>query len=1148
MTDAPALTDDEALWFPVHMSTGDSFSHTANEPGDLGDGIGLPGRNGGGRPPKKPGIKASSWLWLTLWGVAAVGIVTVAARKEIAAELAQNWLRGQGVHARLKFDQLSLSHLKGHIVIGDAANPEVSIDSFETDYSLNFFNAGQPLARIRTLHLSHPVVTVAFKGGQLDFGSLNKLVHDSLNAPPSNAPPPELVVVDNADVRLLSDYGQIRAAGGLTLKDGRLGLLTLKVPATHLSGALGEGDLSGADVDVRTVHSDAYGDQLAVRASAAASSLGFGTASPVEDADTARDLHLADVVLDVDARLPYRNSKAFADAFSGAAQSRFALKASEFDGGGARATDLDATVALDGTMKIADQGESFTGRAQLQSQAAGLTSGDIDAKGLAVDGPALAVSGALDSKGIAFSLNGPATAELASLHQGDLNAANARLKFDTLALDLGNAGVNASFKGGLNAGHLASGDITLDGTTASLSGVAHSDSASGQWGVTFSSDLTGTGQYKGLNAVAKGQAEAAAELARRPAQPGVPPPPPPGPDSIVALDRALSRFTLRASGLNISVNAAGSAPPQIDIRARMPAVIDLTGGGKATVTPLNGQPLLASGKAGGFGVTLDGPDLPQVKLDVSGFGFDRAGNPGGAYTVVASLNATPVSGIVVDGHGHFVLAASGDLSATLDAPAAFTAQAAELGDHLTGLKGTISQAGDTFLVSGPSGFRVNGAFHGVALDAPNELVAVTGAEGTFQAFSIPGSSVTGLKATVTAADVKDASPAGQTRFNPLMVTGTLTQDARAMTGRFLASAKTPSPKPVPVADIALDADPVSGKGALTVDTRDYLTFARGGLQPVQLTPTVAVVLSKDVSGKAHFSGGFTFDKDSAASSGVLTLDGLNFTGATGVSQGLNGKIVFTSLSPLTSDPHQQIMLASMQVGVPLTNLEMRFQFLGDHMAVENADVTTPGGPVLLQPMTVPFDGKSPISGTVTFDGLDFGKIIAATNLGQSMTFQGTLSGKLPFVVSNGRVGLVQGFMASDASGEISIKRASVTDVQASGSVSSPDTKAAPAAAEPAFNPFEDLAYQAMEHLHYDQIDARINSLDTGAIDLNFHIKGHFDPPQKQKATISLFDYISGKWMQKPIKLPSGTPVELYLDVPLNLNDVFSGLSAASGGQ
>jgi hypothetical protein len=65
------------------------------------------------------------------------------------------------------------------------------------------------------------------------------------------------------------------------------------------------------------------------------------------------------------------------------------------------------------------------------------------------------------------------------------------------------------------------------------------------------------------------------------------------------------------------------------------------------------------------------------------------------------------------------------------------------------------------------------------------------------------------------------------------------------------------------------------------------------------------------------------------------------------------------------------------------------------------------------------------------------------------------------------------------------------------------------------------------------------------LDNSFHIKGRFDPPQTQKATISLFDYLRGTWMQKPIKLPSGTPVELYLEVPVNLDDLLGDLAQFS---
>ena len=1142
-TTTPITGDDEALWFPVHMHTGDSFGPTRDAPGDLGDGIGLPGRSArpGGKPPKKPGISATSWLWLTLWGVAAAGIVVTAARKDIASVMTENWLKGQGVHARLKFDKLSLDHLSGHIVIGDPAHPEVSIDNFDADYSLNFFHAGWPLARLTRLHVVHPDVTVALKGGKLSFGSLDKLINDSLNAPPSDAPPPSSVVVEDARITLLSDYGTLHGRGGLSLTDGKLSYLTVAMPAARLSGPLGQGDFGGGTLTARTVRTAGRGDQLSVQANLAGDHVSLLAAHPAEDADAGKPTFEAQgVAVDIDARLPYRNSKAFLDAFDGATETTLAIKAAGLETADARFDHVEGNLHIDGDLNLGGKTPGFDGKARLLARTDGVTSGDIDGHDLHLQGQELKLKASLSGASLGLHVEGPASADIGSLKQGGLVAQAAHVNLSSLTVDSAAEGLNAAFQGQLTAGHLATGDISLDSTTAALTGQAHSDPVSGQWGVTFSSDLkSDNGRYAGLAAMAKSQAEAQAEWAKTPPAPGAPARTPPGPDAIVAMDRALSRFSLRANGIGVTIASAAGAPPQIDIRLKGAATAGLNGGGTATLTPVSSQPLLSSRQAGGFSLDIKGAGLPKLSLDVSSFGLDNSGNLGGAYKLTAQGNVFPVAEAAVSAHGRFMSNAKGVLSVTMDGPTAFTAKSAEIGDHLENIAGTLTQTGPSLLMSGPDGWTVNGAFHAVSLSAPGEVVAVAGGEGTFSAFSLPGSDVTGLKANVAAATVSDAMPAGQTRFNPLSLNGTLAQDARAMTGRFTALLPQ-SAKPVPIADIHLDSDPRTGKGAIEVDTRDYLTFAPHALQPIELTPTVAAILSRDVSGKATFKGGFSWDKSAASSSGTLTLDGLSFTGATGVSQGLNGQIVFTSLSPLLSDPHQHISIASMSVGVPLHDLDMRFQFLGDHMAVEQAEVQTPGGPVLLQPMTVPFDGKSAISGTVTFDGLDFGKIVAATSLADSMSFQGTVSGKLPFVVANGGISFIQGFMASDASGQISIRRTAVTDMKATGSVSSPDTAQTAAGAPAAFNPFEDLAYQAMEYLAYDRIDAKINSLPTGAIDLNFHIKGHFAPPQTQKAKISLYDYISGKWMQKPINLPSGTPVELYLDVPLNLNDAFAG--------
>jgi len=209
--------------------------------------------------------------------------------------------------------------------------------------------------------------------------------------------------------------------------------------------------------------------------------------------------------------------------------------------------------------------------------------------------------------------------------------------------------------------------------------------------------------------------------------------------------------------------------------------------------------------------------------------------------------------------------------------------------------------------------------------------------------------------------------------------------------------------------------------------------------------------------------------------------------------------------------------------------------------------------VVLEPMDIPLTPDAPMSGAVAFDGLDFGKIIAATDLKDSMTFKGTLSGRLPFTISAGHVTFANGHMAADGPGQISVKRQSVvapaqttasvtTDAPAATAALAAANAQAAQAADPNFNPFQDLAFQALEYITYDQMDARLNSQPGGILDVNFHIKGYFDPPQKQKAKISLFDYVSGAWMKKPIKLPSKTPVELFLDVPVNLDEILNDLT------
>src|SRR5690606_18932947 len=141
-----------------------------------------------------------------------------------------------------------------------------------------------------------------------------------------------------------------------------------------------------------------------------------------------------------------------------------------------------------------------------------------------------------------------------------------------------------------------------------------------------------------------------------------------------------------------------------------------------------------------------------------------------------------------------------------------------------------------------------------------------------------------------------------------------------------------------------------------------------------------------------FTGHFGWHKDGSDSGGTVTLNGIDFNGPLGQATGLKGEMRFTSLAPLASDPGQTLRLDRFITIVPLTDIDTRLQFFGEHVMLEQADITTPGGHLVLEPMDLPFDITRGFDGAVRFERLDFGQIIAATDFGRDMSFQGTVSG------------------------------------------------------------------------------------------------------------------------------------------------------------
>ena len=164
-----------------------------------------------------------------------------------------------------------------------------------------------------------------------------------------------------------------------------------------------------------------------------------------------------------------------------------------------------------------------------------------------------------------------------------------------------------------------------------------------------------------------------------------------------------------------------------------------------------------------------------------------------------------------------------------------------------------------------------------------------------------------------------------------------------------------------------------------------------------------------------------------------------------------------------------------------------------------------------------------------------GDVVKDMGFDDKVLLDAVVSGRLPFTM-NPATGLriVAGSLAAVQPGRLSIQREVLTDVNAGGG-----------AAEAPPGVVEDLAFQAMENLSFDQLSADVNSLDGGRIAVLFHIRGRHAPPQRQELRLTLAELISRQFLNRSLPLPSGTQIDLTLDTTLNANQLISDLMAVN---
>lgn len=1024
--------------------------------------------------------------------VIAVVLVAVAAaalylnRKAAARAVLVGWLDQRGIQSDVSVERLEIDGFTGRIRIGDPANPDVVVERVEVDYALSMpWSRGGFGVRPGRVRLVRPVMRAAYLDGKFSLGSLDPLVKEFTGAPPRPDSRGPIVVVEGGRLNLTTDYGAVQVRADAEVNDGKLMRLNAELPAQTLKSD----DISARGLAAR-LNLATTGDRVVVALDASAQEMSAGKGQAAVGGEA--------VSLRLDGDLPYPDLKSRRG--DGRARIDAVLNGRRLLSGGAALNDAALDFGFAGQTRGWIEDFGVEGDSRL-----GLTVAEVEASGLGARGLRLNVDRARTSvtrgnDGLGWSVTGPATVTAASAQAGELKLEGMGLNAARLEIGGRDADWEASGPVGLTATRGAFGDLSLKGVT----GRADVDATQTRGVLLMRSDLSLKSSGGAWPLLGPAAADDAAEMA--------------------GMKRALGDFAVDLPALRLLTGSTGT-----EVTLLQPARITPRNGGLLDLRPVD-RPLYAAraGDLGGGALSLvatRGQGLPEATVDIPDWrlttgGFQASLKARAALDFDVARGITlDTSGLLVSDRGVTTYAASGCIP--------FAVERLELGENdVDALKGSLCPVSRPLVELREGGWRADGTLSGVTANAAFLEARFEGVEGDLAVTGAPK----GMAVQTRIASARIIDTAAARRFHPLTAHGRAGLANEIWTGAFDVFSGDQS-----VGTVALTHDGSSEKGGVTFDTGD-LVFNKPGLQPHDLTPLVVEAIQSPVRGQVRFTGRFDWDPavPLGSSSGRLVIPGLDFDSPAGPVKGLKGQIDFTSLAPLTTAEGQSLHVDSLETVTPLTALGLTFTLGEAALKVEGGEIQAAGGLLRLEPLSVPLDGKQAFDGVIALDRVQLGELIASAGFADKVKLDAVVSGRLPFhwdpvagvQVQSGRLTAVQ-------PGRVSIDRTALTGVQAEGVA--PD-------APPGM--VEDLAYQAMENLAFEDLTADVNSQDGGRVGMLFHIKGRHDPPQRQELRLTVAELISRKFLERKLPLPSDTGIDLTLDTSLNLNQLIQDLLAA----
>jgi hypothetical protein len=512
---------------------------------------------------------------------------------------------------------------------------------------------------------------------------------------------------------------------------------------------------------------------------------------------------------------------------------------------------------------------------------------------------------------------------------------------------------------------------------------------------------------------------------------------------------------------------------------------------------------------------LSGPHVPALGMQSRNFTWTRSQQGltfGGPLAIQAFVNFGALHGASLSAVGTASFH-NGNLEFDLDhcAPiklAEFRSGRGVLADHAAGA--ICPTAGVPLLVDSASGWKLAGRVSGLSLNAPSAPAKLRNISGPLVFEGRTAELPSGLFHIATMS-VSDA--AHSPRFNSISGIGDVTLSKKVWQGQVAIMEGKLRQR---IGLVKFSHATMTGTGSAVIDVPS-LSFAPGKLEPADLSPLLVPFRRAD--GSVRFSGVVSWTRNATTSRGLLSLQQFNFANPIGMVHLLHSQITLKSLLPPITESGQRLDVARIDWTLPITNTTVTFSATPTAVRLDMAKADVAGGSVSLDPIDFPIPSAASLSGIVKLSQIELSQIVSALNIGDKIKIDGKITGVVPFVSGTNDIRIVDGYLDSVGPGHLSIDRT----IWTKGSLT--------------VNGVQDFAYQALEHLAYESLSARINSVANGRLQIVFHIKGRNDPPKPQEARIGVIELLRGRAFDKPVPLPSGTPIELTLDSSLNFDEL-----------